>query len=45
MKKLIIKFLNKIIDSIREDIDNQEDDTNTEHLLKFINEHKGNKIK
>lgn len=28
MKKLIIKFLNKIIDSIREDIDNQEDNTN-----------------
>lgn len=28
MKKLIIKFLNKIIDIIREDIDNQEDNTN-----------------
>lgn len=40
MKKLIIKLLNKIIDSIRKDIDEQEDNTNTENLLKFINEHK-----
>lgn len=28
MKKLIIKFLNKIIYSIRKDIDEQEDNTN-----------------
>lgn len=28
MKKLIIKILNKIIDIIRKDIDEQEDNTN-----------------
>lgn len=40
MKKLIIKLLNKIIDSIRKDIDEQEDDTNLDDILKFINENK-----
>lgn len=33
MKKLIIKFLNKIIDSIRKDIDEQEDNTNIEDVV------------
>lgn len=33
MKKLIIKLLNKIIDSIRKDIDEQEDNTNIEDVL------------
>lgn len=33
MKKLIIKILNKIINSIRKDIDEQEDDTNLEDIL------------
>lgn len=37
MKKLIIKFLNKIIDSIREDIDKQEDNTNID-IKEFLNE-------
>ena len=40
MKKLIIKLLNKIIDSIRKSIDKQEDDTNIENILKFINKNK-----
>ena len=33
MKKLIIKLLNKIIDSIRKSIDEQEDNTNIEDIL------------
>ena len=33
MKKLIIKLLNKIINSIREDIDKQEDNTNIEDVV------------
>lgn len=39
MKKLIIKFLNKIIDSIRKDIDEQEDNTNIDmkEVLNRIN--------
>lgn len=45
MKKLIIKILNKIINIIRKDIDEQEDDTNIEDILKFINKNKENKRK
>ena len=45
MKKLIIKLLNKIIDSIRKSIDEQEDNTNLEDILKFINKNKENKRK
>jgi hypothetical protein len=45
MKKLIIKLLNKIIDSIRKDINKQEDNTNLEDILKFINKNKENKRK
>lgn len=45
MKKLIIKILNKIIDSIRKDIEEQEDDTNIEDILKFINNDEENKRK
>lgn len=37
MKKLIIKFLNKIIDSIRKDIDEQEDNTNID-MKEVLNE-------
>lgn len=33
MKKLIIKLLNKIINSIRKSIDEQEDNTNIEDIL------------
>lgn len=40
MKRLIIKLLNKIIDSIGKDIDEQEDNTNMEEILKFINKDK-----
>lgn len=36
MKKLIIKLLNKIIDSIRKSVDEQEDDTNIEDILYFF---------
>lgn len=42
MKKLIIKILNKIIYSIRKDIDEQEDNTNLEDILYFLNEYKIN---
>lgn len=42
MKKLIIKLLNKIIDSIRKSIDEQEDNTNLEDILYFLNEYKIN---
>lgn len=42
MKKLIIKLLNKIIDSIRKDIDEQEDNTNIEDILHFLNKYKIN---
>lgn len=45
MKKLIIKILNKIIDSIRKDIEEQEDNTNLEDILKSINKNKENKRK
>lgn len=45
MKKLIIKIFNKIIDSIRKDIDKQEDNTNIEDILKFIDKDKENKRK
>ena len=45
MKKLIIKLLNKIIDSIRKDIEEQKDNTNIEDILDFINENKENKRK
>lgn len=45
MKKLIIKILNKIIDSIRKDIEEQEDNTNLEDILKSINNDKENKRK
>lgn len=41
MKKLIIKFLNKIIDSIRKDIDEQEDNTNID-IEEFLNKCKIN---
>ena len=34
MKKLIIKLLNKIIDSIRKSVDEQEDNTNIKYILK-----------
>lgn len=40
MKKLIIKLLNKIINSIRKSIDKQEDYTNAEDILTFINKNK-----
>lgn len=40
MKKLIIKLLNKIIDSIRKSINEQEDNTNLDDILKFINKNK-----
>lgn len=33
MKKLIIKILNKIIDSIQKDINEQEDNTNIEDVV------------
>lgn len=33
MKRLIIKILNKIIDSIRKSIDEQEDNTNIEDVV------------
>lgn len=42
MKKLIIKLLNKIIDSIRKYIDEQEDNTNIEDILYFLNKYKIN---
>ena len=42
MKKLIIKLLNKIIDSIRKSINEQEDDTNIEDILYFLNKYKIN---
>ena len=42
MKKLIIKLLNKIIDSIRKSVDEQEDDTNIEDILYFLNKYKIN---
>lgn len=45
MKKLIIKLLNKIIDSIRKSIDEQEDNTNIEDILKSIDKNKENKRK
>lgn len=41
MKKLIIKLLNKIIDSIRKDIDEQEDNTNID-IKEFLNKCKIN---
>ena len=42
MKKLIIKLLNKI-NSIREDINKQEDNTNIEDILHFfLNKYKIN---
>lgn len=45
MKRLVIKILNKIIDGIRKDIDEQEDNTSLEDILKFINKNKENKRK
>lgn len=45
MKKLIIKLLNKIIDSIRKSVDEQEDNTNIKYILKVINKDKENKRK
>ena len=43
MKKLIIKILNKIIDSTRKSVDEQEDNTNIKYILKAINKNKYNK--
>lgn len=41
MKKLIIKILNKIIDSIRKSIDEQEDNTNID-IKEVLNKYKIN---